>query len=274
MFLLHGCMTFRESHKRINKFFQDNKVEGGIRHYQAEKLKMEYVQAGDSTKPLILFVHGSPGSLSAFLWYLVDSTLLQHGFLITADRPGFGHSNFGVGEPSLDKQARILTKLIEIHQRSRPVILVGHSLGGPIIAKIAMEYPHLADGLVIISGSIDPDLEPNETWFRAPLSTPFLRWIVPRSFRASNDELYQLKPQLVDMIPAWSKITCPVAIIHGKRDSLVPFGNVAFAEKALVNANVHYLLKDDAGHFIPWQNHDLVVEGILKVLGEIKPNPN
>ena len=270
MVLLHSCMTFRETHESMNKFFSNNKVEGRIRHFKADKLTMEYVEAGDSTKPLVLFVHGSPGSLSAFLWYLVDSTLLENGFLITTDRPGFGHSNFGVGEPSLDKQARILTRLIEIHQSSRPVILVGHSLGGPLIAKVAMDYPHLVDGLVIVAGSIDPDLEPNETWFRAPLSTPFLRWVLPRSFRASNDELYQLKPQLQDMVPDWGKITCPVAVIHGERDSLVPFGNVAFAEKSLVNAKVHYLLKKDAGHFIPWQNKDLVVEGILKVLAEAK----
>jgi pimeloyl-ACP methyl ester carboxylesterase len=264
-------MTFRESHEAMNKFFKDNKVDGRIRKYRAEKLNMEYVQAGDSTKPLILFVHGSPGSLSAFLWYLVDSTLLENGFLITADRPGFGHSNFGIGEPSLDKQARILVKLIELHQQSRPVILVGHSLGGPLIGKVAMDYPHLVDGLVIVAGSIDPDLEPNETWFRAPLSTPFLSWILPRSFRASNAELYQLKPQLENMVPSWSKISCPVAVIHGRKDSLVPFGNVAFAEKMLTNAKVHYLLKDDMGHFIPWQNHDLVVEGILKVLEDLRP---
>ena len=127
---------------------------------------------------------------------------------------------------------------------------------------------------LIIAGSIDPDLEPNETWFRAPLSTPFLSWILPRSLRASNEELYQLKPQLINMKPEWKKITCPVAIIHGKKDSLVPFGNVAFAEKVLTNARVHYLLKEDAGHFIPWQHHDLVVEGIFAVLRDIKSNPD
>jgi pimeloyl-ACP methyl ester carboxylesterase len=270
MLMLHSCMTFRESPERINKFLKDNKVEGRIGHYKAQKLNMEYVQAGDSTKPLIFFVHGSPGSLSAFLGYLVDSTLLERGFLITADRPGFGHSNFGVGEPSLEKQARILATLIESYKNSRPIILVGHSLGGPLVAKIAMDYPQLVDGLVIVAGSIDPDLEPNETWFRAPLSTPFLSWILPRSFRASNEELYQLKPQLRAMVPHWTSITCPVAIVHGKKDELVPFGNVAFAEKMLVHSKVHYIIKDDTGHFIPWQNPDMVVKGILLVLDDTK----
>jgi pimeloyl-ACP methyl ester carboxylesterase len=266
--LLHSCMTFRESPRKMKEFFKEHEVNGTIRHFKAENIKMEYVEAGDSTKPLILFVHGSPGSLSAFLWYLVDSTLLERGHLITMDRPGFGHSNFGVGEPSLDKQANIIKTLIELHPTSRPVILVGHSLGGPLIGKIAIDYPHLVDGLVIIAGSIDPDLEPNEMWFRAPLATPFLSWVLPRSFRASNEELYQLKPQLQNMVSSWEKVTCPVVVIHGKKDTFVPFGNVAFAEKMLVGAKVHYLILEESGHFIPWQNHDLVVEGILQVLND------
>jgi pimeloyl-ACP methyl ester carboxylesterase len=263
-------MTFRVSHKELTTFFEKNHVDGSIHHYSAGTRTMEYAQAGDSTKPLIIFIHGSPGSLSAFTNYLVDSTLLSQGFLVTADRPGFGHSNFGMAEPSLQKQGEILKRIIEQKKSSSPVILVGHSLGGPLIVKMAIDYPDLIQGLVIIAGSVDPELEPNETWFRAPLATPFLSWILPRSFRASNEELYHLKPQLIDMIPEWRKVTCPVVIIHGKKDSFVPFGNVAFAEKMLVNARIFNVLSDNANHFIPWQNPEMVVEGVLKILTEIK----
>lgn len=263
-------MTFRSTPVQMQEFFDREKVDGHIRHYTAENIRMEYAEAGDSTKPLILFIHGSPGSLNAFLGYIVDSTLLSKGFLITADRPGFGHSNFGIGEPSLEKQARILKSIIEMKKNARPVILVGHSLGGPLIAKMAMDYPDLVDGLVIVAGSIDPDQEPNEMWFRAPLATPFLNWILPRSFRASNEELYQLKPQLYSMMNGWSRITCPVAIVHGKKDSLVPFENVSFAKKMLVNARLHYIIDDNATHFIPWQNEKMVIDGVLQVLSDLE----
>lgn len=250
----------------MQKFFTKKGVRGNIEHYRSGKYNMEYVHAGDSTKPMVLFVHGSPGSLSAFLGYVVDSTLLKHGFIISADRPGFGHSNFGSAEPSIEHQAAILKTIIERHSGARPVVLVGHSLGGPVIARMAMDYPHLVNALVVISGSMDPELEPNEKWFRAPLATPFLRWLLPRSIRASNDELYRLKPQLEGMLPEWRKITCPVVVIHGKNDSLVPFGNVAFLKKVLAETPTQFLIDDKAGHFIPWQNHEMVVTGILLAL--------
>jgi pimeloyl-ACP methyl ester carboxylesterase len=263
---LSSCMTFRSSHKEIKTFFKANKVDVNINEYKSGYRRMEYISTGDSTRPMVLFVHGSPGSLNAFAEYLADSTLLSNAFLVSADRPGFGYSNFGNAEPSLARQGEILSEIILRYPSARPVILVGHSLGGPLVAKMAIDNPGLIDALVIIAGSIDPELEPNEMWFRAPLKTPFLRWILPRSLRASNDELYHLKSQLEEMIPDWKKITCPVVVIHGKKDELVPFENIEFARRHLTNANVRYILLDNSGHFIPWQNEDKVVEGIMNAV--------
>lgn len=94
--------------------------------------------------------------------------------------------------------------------------MVGHSLGGPLIARVAMDYPELVDGLIMVAPSIDPGLEPKE-WFRAPLATPFFSWILPRSFRASNDELYQLKPELENMLTRWPEVIAPTIVIQGKK---------------------------------------------------------
>jgi pimeloyl-ACP methyl ester carboxylesterase len=59
-------------------------------------------------KPLVIFVHGSPGSLSAFIDFMTDSILLQSARLISVDRPGFGDANFGYAESSLARQAALL----------------------------------------------------------------------------------------------------------------------------------------------------------------------
>lgn len=266
MFSLHSCMTFRMSDKEIDEFITKNKLAGSRHEYSQGFRRIQYVQSGDETKPLTLFVHGSPGSLSAFIDFLKDTFLLQHSLLITTDRPGFGNSNFGVAEPSLEKQASLLKPILEKYKGNRPITLVGHSLGGPLIARMAIDYPELVDGLVIVAGSIDPDLEPNETWFRAPLATPFLRWILPRSMRASNEEIYQLKPELKKMLPLWSRIKCPVIVIQGGKDSLVPAANVDFARRVLVNVPLDIVLKEDMNHFVPWSNPELINDAVLKLL--------
>lgn len=272
MITMHSCMTFRMSPKEINHFFSSRNITGEQSHYSVGFRDIHYVTSGDTTKPLVVFVHGSPGSLSAFIDFLADTALLSKTLLLTTDRPGFGYSNFGVAEPSLSAQAALLKPILEKYKKNRPLILVGHSLGGPVIARMAMDFPELVDAIVLVAASIDPELEPNETWFRAPLATPFLRWLLPRSLRASNEEIYQTKPELEAMLPLWKNIRCPVTVIQGDKDTLVPSGNADFAEKMLVNAPVKMIRKKDMNHFVPWSNPELIREAVLDLLPVLEQN--
>jgi pimeloyl-ACP methyl ester carboxylesterase len=266
LLLMDSCLQFRMSKSDIDDHFKDSKFKGVLKQYTLDNRTINYLVAGDPEKPLVVFIHGSPGSLSAFIDFMSDSLLLQKAMLISVDRPGFGSSNFGHAEPSLQKQAAMLKPMLEEYKENRPIILVGHSLGGPLIARMAMDYPELIDGLVFVSASIDPDLEPNEMWFRAPLATPFLKWILPRSFRASNDEIYKLKPELENMLPTWKNITVPSTFVQGKEDSFVPYQNVDFAKRMLVNAPVNIQLIEGVDHFIPWSHPQLIRQATLEML--------
>lgn len=263
LLLLDSCLQFRMSKTEIDRYFKDKSMKGTLHDYKIGKQKINYLHVGDSTLPLVIFVHGSPGSLSAFIDFMADTILLKKVQLITVDRPGFGASNFGYAEPSIKKQAALLLPIVEKYKSNHPIILVGHSLGGPVICRMAMDYPELIDKLIIVAGSIDPDLEPNE-WFRGPMATPFLKWIMPRSLRASNDEIYKLKPELQEMIPHYEKIQAATIVIQGGKDSLVDPGNAEFARKMIVNAPVEIVMIKDMNHFIPWSNPELIREAILK----------
>jgi pimeloyl-ACP methyl ester carboxylesterase len=262
--LMDSCMQFRMSKTEIDHFFENKKVKGQFHSFYQGNRLISYVEAGDPTLPLVIFVHGSPGSLSAFIDFLADTTLLRQCDLITVDRPGFGASNFGQAEPSIKKQAALLKPILEQHKNQR-IFLVGHSLGGPVIARLAMDYPELVDGLVFVAGSIDPDLEPHE-WFRAPLATPFLKILLPRSIRASNDEIYKLKPQLQEMLPLWTTIEIPSIFIQGQKDNLVHPGNAEFAKQKMDHASVKIVMKEDMNHFVPWSHPELIREAILELI--------
>jgi pimeloyl-ACP methyl ester carboxylesterase len=261
-------MQFRMSKSEIDQFFATREKKGELHQYTVGKHRtINYLHVGDENLPLVVFVHGSPGSLSAFIDFMGDTALLKRAQLISVDRPGFGDSDFGYAEKSLEQQAAYLKPILENYKKNKPIILVGHSLGGPVIARMAMDYQPLIDGLVIVAGSIDPDLEPNELWFRAPLATPFLSWMMPRSFRASNFEIYKLKPELQEMLPLWKTITCRVKVIQGKKDNLVSPANADFAKKMLVNAaSVDFIFRDDMNHFVPWQHPELIRQAILELL--------
>jgi pimeloyl-ACP methyl ester carboxylesterase len=265
LLLMDSCMQFRMSKSEVNHFFEGKMYPGNEYSYYVGKQRINYLITGNDSLPLVVFVHGSPGSLSAFIDFMDDTVLLQNTQMVSVDRPGFGLSNFGYAEPSIEKQVLDLKPILEKHKGNRPVILVGHSLGGPVIARMAMDYPQLVDGLIFVAASIDPDLEPHE-WFRAPLATPFLKWLLPRSLRASNDEIYQLKPQLENMIPLWPKIQCKTIFIQGDKDELVDPGNAAFAKKMIVNAPFEEVIYPGMNHFVPWSHPFLIRDAILKII--------
>ncbi len=264
--LMDSCIQFRMSKTEIDAYFKDKETKGVIKQYAAGKRTLNYLVAGEEDKPVVVFVHGSPGSLSAFIDFMADTALLKRAQLISVDRPGFGASNYGNAEPSLQKQASLLKPILEEYKANRPIILVGHSLGGPLIARMAMDYPELVDGLVFVAASIDPELEPNETWFRAPLATPFLKWALPRWLRASNDEIYKLKPELEEMLPLWKNIQTPSIVIQGKSDSLVPYQNADFAKRMLVNAPLKIELIEGVDHFIPWSHPQLIRQAVIDLI--------
>jgi pimeloyl-ACP methyl ester carboxylesterase len=264
-------MQFRLSTTEIDERFKSRNIKGEQSTYQYQKRTIHYAKTGKESGPLVLFVHGSPGSLSDFIGFLCDSTLQSKAQLISVDRPGFGQSNFGRGEPSLEQQSKIIKPLVEEFKKGQPVILVGHSLGGPLIARMAGDYPDLIDGLVFVAGSVDPELEP-PSWWRAPLATSFFRWMIPRSIRASNDEIYPLQRQLKELSSRWELIEDKAIIIHGTKDSLVPFGNAAFIEEKLSTIHPKTVYEEGMDHFVPWSHPHLIKQAVLDILEQLQPN--
>ena len=73
------------------------------------------------------------------------------------------------------------------------------------------------------------------------------------------------------MLPRWKDIKCPVIVIQGKKDKLVPAGNADFAREMLVNAPVEFVIKEDMNHFVPWTNPELIRQAVLDLLSRNKP---
>lgn len=265
--LFSGCMTFRLSKADIDEQFKNTSIKPTEHRIKVLGREINYAEIGKDSLPVVFFVHGSPGSWSAFSGFMKDEDLLKKVKMVSVDRVGFGYSDLGNGEKSLEKQAAYLKPIFEKYkQKDKKLILVGHSLGGPMLARMAIDYPELIDNLIFVAPSIDPNLEPAR-WYRYILDSVFIRYIIPRSFRASNLEILYLKEDLEAMLPFWKNIHQPTIVIQGKKDVLVHPDNAKFAQKMLINAqSVQIWLKDDMNHFVPWSNPELIKEAILKSL--------
>lgn len=240
--------------------------------YAALEREIFAAEVGAADAPPVMLVHGSPGSWQDEIPMLTSPELVARAHLIAVDRPGFGKSGAGRLETSLERQAAMLLAVLAQCAPGRPAVVVGHSLGGPVAARMAMDGPRQVRGLVLVAGSIDPDLE-RTTWYQHAGRWPVVRWLVPHSLELANDEIRPLKGELTKMLPLWRDIRVPVVVIQGDTDGLVPAANADFAQRMLTHASVDMERIPNQGHMIPWQRPELVRNAILELLKDQENRP-
>lgn len=222
--------------------------------------------SGERRGPRLILVHGTPGSATAWADYLLQPPAGLE--VLALDRPGFGDSQPKSAVTSLAGQAAAVMALLPAD--GRPVVLLGHSLGGPIVARLAADLDAVQPGritaLVLLAASLDPALETIHPMQYAGAWPP-LRVLLPRTLRNANAELMALKPELEDLAARLPLIRTKVVIVHGTLDELVPVANVPFMQARLTGARcLKTVLLPGRNHFLPWNSEAAVRDAIRMAL--------
>jgi pimeloyl-ACP methyl ester carboxylesterase len=97
----------------------------------------------------IVLCHG--GSAHCHWWDEVAPELTDYGRVLALDFRGHGRSQWA-SSYGLAAHVDDLTRLIHDHLRTH-VVLIGHSMGGEIAMRVAVNSPQLLDALVIVDAS-------------------------------------------------------------------------------------------------------------------------
>ena len=219
---------------------------------------VSYVKSKKPEALTVIWVHGTPGSAEGWSDYVQEP--LESTVSIALDRPGFGQSTPEAAVVSLEEQAAAVAAMFP--PAPQQVILVGHSLGGAVVAYAAARYPERVRAVVFLASSLDPAQEvihPMQYVGRAWPISPML----PRALRNANEELMAFKQQLLLLQPMLPTITAPAIIVHGTKDDLVPFANVAYLQSHLTGAAcVKTVVLEGQNHFLPWNSEATVRESV------------
>jgi len=243
-----------------------------VRHQQfrSDAATLAYVSVGEPGRPVVVFVHGTPGRWSDFVHFLAEPQLQQQAYLVSLDRPGWGGSSMAQ-QPryvTLQHQSQLLGPFLQAlaaQSNGCGIVVVGHSLGGSLVARLAMDYPQWVRGMVIVAGSIDPELG-RPRWYNTLASVPPVSWLTPKPLRMANTEIMPLHDDLLAMAPAWANLDIPVTVIQGLADRLVSPRNAQYARKVVAGAQLDVVEVPDQGHFLIWDQPDRVSAAISATL--------
>lgn len=256
-----SCMqSFKMSDKKILDYYADSPSKPSFDYLNFSNQKIHFAHSADTTKPILLLIHGAPGAWFGFKEFFSDSLLLTKYQIIAPDRAGYNKS--GQKETSIEQQSILLKPFLRIHN-NRKVSVLGRSYGAPIAAKLSADNPELVENLFLVAPACDPQKE-KFWWFSKPVNTKFVRFFLPSFANRASDEKFTHVVELNKMLPNWKKISCPVTIMQGGKDWIIDTSNGHFVDSVLINAPRRFIYLPENGHLLTAERYDLIRDILLK----------
>lgn len=255
----------RKSDEKIIKILEKDDAQVFIRHltYNNKDIRiLEMQKTLDTVLPVLVFVHGSPGSALDFKKYLVDKALNKKYNILAYDRIGYGDVATGEVLNSLREQVEALHEVIR-EIPSEDIVLVAYSYGGTI--AMASDKPYKKK--IILAGAVKGDLEP-AFWALNLYEWPLTRPLMPKVFQGASQEKLQHISELMQFEDQWNVSEAAVLSIHGKKDRIVPFENALFLEDKMDENKFSLLSLEEGNHALVWTEFELIKNEILKVTNE------
>ena len=230
----------------------------------ADGAELAYEESGAGL-PAVIFVHGWQADRS--VWREIVEALGDDVRSIAVDLRGGGESRAANRPFVLERFAADLRELVGSLQLG-PVILAGHSMGGTVALRFALDAPELTRGLVLISpvpasgGGYSPK---GETYLRATAGdADAARAWLARTFAGTPDEAmldrvcaaaaHADREASLESFESWAhadfaeatcSITAPALVVAPQHD--VP--DVYERKVAALLPNARYTVLPECGHY-------------------------
>jgi ribonuclease D len=252
--------------------------------------RLAYRRAGTGTGLLYLHDAGADTAAAAVL----DDLAADHD-VVVVDLPGYGASDPPTGLRSAGAMAALLGDLLDDLGWSR-VVVAGTSLGAWFAMELALARPDDVSGLVLcgaaglhvpedylfalfaggqaaastqrlLEGALVARLAPDERAIDAlppPVAAAVLGPYVQSLAAAAGCSWHPFtaNPRLLGRLP---RVTCPVELLWGERDALIPVAHGRALAQAMPRARLSVL--PGVGHLVPLEAPGAFAEAVRRVAG-------
>ncbi|MEL7148839.1 MAG: alpha/beta hydrolase, partial [Bacteroidota bacterium] len=100
--LMTSCLQFRMSPKAVDQYFEGIDGKPELVDVEVRGRRINYAFQDNGQPLTVVFIHGAPGSWSAFVDFMKADSLRDVVNILSVDRPGYGYSDFGDAMISLE----------------------------------------------------------------------------------------------------------------------------------------------------------------------------
>jgi 3-oxoadipate enol-lactonase len=251
-------------------------------------VKINYIEQGSGDE-VIIFVHGYASAKG--VWKEVLELLPKEYHALALDQRGHGQSE----RPGSYQLTEFVEDIYAFSQELgiERFTYVGHSMGGKIGMKFALDHPDVLNTLVLVcpaaAFAFPPDQIPAiKEGNRAMLATPesirgYVEWEIngrPVSEKRINDmvnDMSSIDPAAIegcadflfstDLIPQLTDIRVPTIIVVGAEDKTVTL-DIARPTADAIKGSRFKILKDSS-HFLPIESPQELVDLITSFIKDV-----
>ncbi len=246
-------------------------------------LHIEKAGAGETC----IFVHGAGGNTHT--WYYQKKYLQTHMEVVLIDLPGHGDSP-GDGCNTIDEFKDALYETVQILKIEKSYI-AGHSMGGAIVMSLALSYPHIFKGIILIGTGaklgvlpeiLDGVVKEKEKTVHTITELVFSKKTSPILKENGFKEMMKCKKEILykdfyscnyfNVMDSIKSINLPVLIICGMDDLLTPPKYSEYLNKNIKDSKL--TLIKDAGHMVMLEKPEELnkaIEAWITVTGSGSP---
>ena len=286
---------YRDETRELNDETRKNaagshiQLAGGVTHYEL---------GGDEAGKVVVLIHGF--SVPYFIYDPTFKFLTESGFrVLRYDLFGRGFSDRPVARYDIDLFVNQLTALLDALRFTRPVNLIGLSMGGLIAATFTLRHPERVDRLVLIdpAGARAISLPPMIRLMTLPLVAETILSLVRSEVLVKNASKDFFDPAMVDhfmsqyrvqlefkgfkrailatirhgilgssihMYEKLGKLDKKVMLLWGRQDMTVPFEHSV--DLCAVMPQVEFHAFENCGHIPHYEKPDEANPLLLKFL--------
>ncbi|MDZ4665760.1 MAG: alpha/beta hydrolase [Bacteroidota bacterium] len=215
------------------------------------KKKLHYVEFGDSSKPLLLLIHGAPGAWYTWMNFTDDDSVRTNFHVIAIDRLGYGKSNYGKAERDIMEQVCSIQSVIDQFP-NKQLLITGRSYGAPIAAVLAAMNERRCTSLYLFSPVISPYKE-KMYWFSGLGKVFFVKWMLPKALNVATVEKYAHVSQMKQLLAFYPEVKANTVIVAGEKDWVAHPSNYKVCDSLVCGPQKRKVLIKEGNHFLTFQ---------------------
>ncbi|MBT8231066.1 MAG: alpha/beta fold hydrolase [Saprospiraceae bacterium] len=253
----------------LKEYFDKLATEFTLKKITHNNRSLRYLESGlkNNKAPLLVFIHGAPGSIDQFKTFHADYDLKNSFKIISVDRLGYGESDRGRAEININVQAEVISKVLKQYDPVQTLI-IAHDYGCNISALIAAKDSTITDGIIMYAPSINPTSK-HTKWYHHIINNGLFRTILPDHINVSTVERINQEKSLSDIKYEWQKINCPILFLSEKSETKTKDNiEINFAKNHIPEHILHIKHRAGIGHLHIWKNKALLKNIILEFLAD------